>query len=78
MVLDENVKSFVMYVTSLSLSLMLIYLAREAQIASLIPKKVKILAKYSDFSNVFSKKKALVLLKLTKLNQYTIKLKSSK
>lgn len=36
--------------------------------AWLLAKKVKILAKYLDFANIFSKQKVLVLPKLTKLN----------
>ena len=51
-----------------------IHLAQEAQIALLVAKKVKILTKYSDFSDVFLKKKALILSEATKLNQYAIKL----
>ena len=53
---------------------MLIHLAREAQIALLIAKKEKIPAKYLDFSNVISEKKALVLPELTELNQHAIQL----
>lgn len=40
----------------------------------MLAEKVKILTKYSDFSNVFLEKKALVLLEITELNQYVIKL----
>ena len=46
--------------------------------ASLLTKKVIILNKYSDFSDVFLEKKALVLLEQTELNKYTIKLKRDK
>ena len=53
---------------------MLIYPAWETQIALLIAKKVKILTKYLDFSNIFSKEKASILPRVTKLNEYTIKL----
>ena len=62
------------HVTSLSLNSMLIYPAREAQIALLVAKKVKILTKYSDFSDVFSEKKASILSEATELNQHAIKL----
>lgn len=54
--------------------MILVYPAWKAQIALLLTKKVKITTKYLDFSNVFSEKKALVLLKLTELNQYAIEL----
>ena len=63
-----------MYITSFSLNLIPIYPAQKAQIALLVTKKVKIPTKYSDFSDVFLKEKALILLKITKLNQYAIKL----
>lgn len=48
----------------------MIYIAKEIQIILLFAKKVKILAKYSNFSNIFSKKKALILLEIINLNQY--------
>ena len=51
-----------------------IYPAREVQIALLVAEEVKIPTKYSDFSNVFLKEKALILLKVTELNQHAIKL----
>ena len=48
--------------------------ARNAQIALLIIKKVQILVKYLDFSNIFFKENALILSKATDLNQYIINL----
>lgn len=59
-----------MHMTFLSLSkpIISIHLAKKTKIALLITKKVKILDKYSDFSDMFSKKRALVLLEITKLN----------
>ena len=51
---------------------MAIYLVMKAQITLLIAKKVQILAKYLDFSEIFLKKKALMLLKTINLNQYII------
>lgn len=39
---------------------------------------IKVLTKYSNFSNIFSNKKALILLEQTNLNKYTIKLKDDK
>lgn len=66
---NKNIEVFIVYVLSLDLRLnILIYLNRETQIVLLLNKKVKILAKYSDFFNILSKKKTLELLKLTKLN----------
>ena len=57
MALDENVKAFVVYITSLNLNLMPIYSAQEAQIALLVIKELKIPTKYSNFLDVFLKKK---------------------
>ena len=50
----------------------------EAYIASLLIKKVKIPNDYLDFVNVFSEKKALVLPKRTKFNEYVINLEDGK
>ena len=70
-VFDKHVEAFMVYVTFLST--MAIHLVIKAQITLLVDKKMQILAKYSNFSNVFLKKKTLILLKATKSNQYTIK-----
>ena len=70
--LDKHVKAFVVYVTFLLT--MPIYPAQKAQIALLVAEEVKILTKYSDFSNVFLEEKALILPEVTELNQYAIKL----
>lgn len=43
----------------------------------LVTEEVIIPNKYSDFSNIFLEKKTLVLLEMTKLNQYTIELQKS-
>ena len=55
-----------------------IYPDREAQIAFLLIEEVKILEKYSDFTNIFSEEKALVLPEHIKLNEYTIDLEDDK
>ena len=55
--LDENIESFIVYMTSL-LTIAL-YSAKKAQIALLVTKKVKILPKFLDFLDVFSKKRLL-------------------
>lgn len=70
MALNNNIEAFVMHVTYLSFNklTMSIYPAKEVQIALLITKKIKIPVKYSNFSNVFLKEKALVLQKIIKLN----------
>lgn len=71
MPLDENIKAFVVHMTFFRSCLKLIiriYPARKIQIASQPTKKVKILAKSSNFSNIFLEKKTLVLMKITYLN----------
>ena len=62
-----------------SLNLVLgIHLDRVAQIASLLTEEVKIPDKYSDFANIFSEEKALVLPECTDLNKHAIKLEDGK
>ena len=74
--LDENIEAFVVHVSSLSLvSKMTIHPARKAQIALLLAKKVTVLAKYSDFADVFSKKSAEILSKCIGINKHAIELK---
>ena len=51
----------------------MIYLAKKTQIVLLVSKKIWILTKYLDFSNIFLEKKALILPKATKINQHAIK-----
>ena len=77
MTLDENSETFVVHIVFPNL-IPGIYQHKEAQIAFLLIKKVKILDKYLDFANVFLEKKALVLPKRTKLNKYTINLENGK
>lgn len=75
--MDENIEAFMVYGTFFSLCLestMSIYLAKKAQIALLHTKKILILNKYLDLSNVFLEEKVSILLEITKLNQHTIKL----
>lgn len=65
-----------MYIISW-ISFILIHLAKKAQITFLFIEKVKISAKYSNFSNIFLKKTTLVLPKIISLNQYIIELQKS-
>ena len=60
------------------LSKLSIILNRKAQITFLLTKKVTILNKYSNFANVFSEKKSLVLSEQTELNEHAIKLEGNK
>ena len=77
MALDENSKTFVVHVASLSL-VPRIHLDKEAQIASLLTEEVKIPNKYSDFTNIFSEEKALVLPERTEFNEHAIDLEDGK
>lgn len=64
MVLNKNVKVFIVYIIFLNLgSKILIHQVYKVQINLLIVKKVIILAKYLDYINIFSKKLAAKLLK---------------
>lgn len=60
------------------LSKFLIHPKKKTQIAFLLTKKITSLYIYSDFINIFSKKKAIVLLEQTKLNKHSIKLEDGK
>ena len=75
--LDEKIKVFVMYISSLGLR-MTMHLAREAQLALLLAKKVNVPAKYSDFANIFSKNSANILPKRTRVNEHAIELEEGK
>lgn len=52
MTLDENVKTFVKYISSLKFK-KLIYLARKAQITLLLIEKIIISTKYLNFEEFF-------------------------
>ena len=77
LVLNENSKTFVVYVAFFNLASK-IYSNRKAQIGSLLKEEVKIPNKYSDFTNIFSKKKALVIPECIKLNELVINLEHGK
>ena len=67
------------YMSFLSLGVKVtIHTAWKAQIASLLIKKVTILAKYANFSDVFLKKSAKILPKNIEINKNAIKLKDDK
>lgn len=57
---------------------MSIYLAWKAQIAFLLTKKVIILTKYLDYTDIFSKKSASELPQWSNINWHAINLESSK
>ena len=75
--MDKNVEAFMLHVSSLG-SRINIYLARKAQLALLLAKKVTVPIKYSDFADVFSKKSANVLLERIEANEHAIELKKGK
>ena len=75
--LNENFKTFFVYVASLDV-VPGIHPDKKAQIASLLSEEVKIPDGYSDFADVFSEKKALVLPERTDINKHAIKLEYGK
>ena len=75
--LDKNSETFVVHVASFSL-IPGIHPEKKAQIAFLLTEKVKIPDEYSDFTDVFSKEKALVLPERTKFNEHAIDLEDCK
>lgn len=58
---DQDVKTFVIYVSSLTLESMIIYPAGEARKASLLTKEGTVLMKHTNFADIFLKKLAKVL-----------------
>ena len=76
-VLNENIKAFVVYVSSLELK-MIIHQARKAQLALLLAKKVTVLAKYSDFANMFLEKSTNIFSEQTQVNEHVIELEKGK
>ena len=75
--LDENIKAFMVHVSSLG-SKITIHLARKAQMALLLVKEVIIPAEYLDFADIFSEELANVLLEQTKVNKHVIRLEKGK
>lgn len=75
--IGKNIEAFLMYITSLNLSFILIYLTKKDQIDLLIIKEMNILKKCSNFFNIFLKPNTLILLEITNLNQYVIELQQS-
>lgn len=57
---------------------MLIYLARKAQVALLLAKKVSVFTKYADFLNVVFKKSTAVFSNCLNINKYVINLEPNK
>ena len=69
MALDENSETFVIYVASLNLAPAPgIHQDKAAQIAFLFTKEVMTSEEYSDFTDVFSEEKALILPEQTEFN----------
>ena len=77
MALDEKSETFVVHLVFFNLTPG-IYPDRAAQITSLLIEKVRIPDKYSDFADVFSETKTLMLPERTKLNEHAINLEDGK
>ena len=75
--LNPEYETFIVHVASLNL-IPEIHSNREAQVVSLLIEEVKISDKYSNFTNVFSKEKTLVLPERSELNEHTIDLENGK
>lgn len=78
--LNENFKTFVLYVAALKAPQMAIHPFQAAQVASLKANKTitKLLSEYSDYANVFLTKLAIELPEHNNINDHAIKLKKSK
>lgn len=76
---DQNLGKniFVIHIANLDFKI-LIYPAREAQIASLLAEKVIILKEYLDFLDIFFNKSVIILSKRLNINKHTIKLEPDK
>ena len=75
--LDENIKAFVLHISSLRLRIT-IHSVKKTNMALLLVKKVTVSAKYSDFANAFLKKLANVFPEQTGANKHAIKLEKNK
>ena len=64
--LDKYIEIFLVFVTFLLT--IIIHLAKKAQIALLVIKKMQIQSKYLGFLNIFLEKKALILLEANNFN----------
>ena len=77
--MDENIKAFVVHVSSLSLGpKIIIHLAKKVQIALLFAKNIAVSVKYSDFANDFLEKSANVLSEQTEAIKQGIVLEYSR
>ena len=77
--LNVEDETFVLHVAALvELTTMPIYSSRQAQVVLLTSKKTGILAKYSNFSNVFSSDSAAELPEQTGINNHSINLLDDK
>lgn len=77
MVLNDNIKVFVIYINNVAAKIT-IHIVKKALIFLLLVEKVIILAKYLDLADLSLKKLAKVLPKYIEVNQYAIKLEKSK
>ena len=79
MVLDENIKVFVMHMNSISLeSKIIIHPSRKAQIVWLLAEEVIILVKYSNYADVCFKESVKVLPERIGMNKHAIELEEGK
>lgn len=71
---DEDVKTFVVDMSLLSLRLMRIHLAWEARMALILNEELTVSMEYANFADIFSKESAKILPKSTSVNKHAIQL----
>lgn len=78
-ILDLNKETFIIHIVFLYPgSKISVYLAQKSQIALLIAKKIAILTKYSDYTNIFFKNLVKELCKYFTINKHSIDLELGK
>lgn len=70
-ILDKNIKAFIIYINSLVIKIM-IYIVRKTKIDLLLFEKIIFMTEYLDFINFFFKKLANIFSKYIKVNIYFI------
>ena len=80
MVLDIDSKTFVVHIVIWEREKMLVHSKKQAQIGALLFNRAlsKVLAEYSDYSNIFSAENTTKLSDNTRINKHTIELKEGK
>lgn len=75
--MNENIKTLVAYISSLAINITT-HVIEKLQISLLLDEEIFILAKYSNFANVFLNKSAKILPKDIEAQKHIIKLENDK